>query len=111
MAPPGHPPTTITGSAASATMAENLLDGPPNPKRAKLNSPGFSASDSTGKAAGVARAGLYGGSPPSPPPAPPEGGAWGDRPPCRGSWRGWVGPPAVEVTGRDPYAKYRPGYK
>uniref|UniRef100_A0A8C9FFI7 histone acetyltransferase n=1 Tax=Pavo cristatus TaxID=9049 RepID=A0A8C9FFI7_PAVCR len=28
-------------------MAENLLDGPPNPKRAKLNSPGFSASDST----------------------------------------------------------------
>nr|XP_033818435.1 CREB-binding protein isoform X3 [Geotrypetes seraphini] len=28
-------------------MAENLLDGPSNPKRAKLNSPGFSASDST----------------------------------------------------------------
>ncbi|XP_043844349.1 CREB-binding protein isoform X3 [Dromiciops gliroides] len=28
-------------------MAENLLDGPPNPKRAKLNSPGFSASDNT----------------------------------------------------------------
>ncbi|XP_054851463.1 CREB-binding protein isoform X2 [Eublepharis macularius] len=26
-------------------MAENLLDGPPNAKRAKLNSPGFSASD------------------------------------------------------------------
>ncbi|EHB03127.1 CREB-binding protein [Heterocephalus glaber] len=28
-------------------MAENLLDGPPNPKRAKLSSPGFSANDST----------------------------------------------------------------
>ncbi|XP_066496468.1 CREB-binding protein isoform X2 [Tiliqua scincoides] len=28
-------------------MAENLLDGPPNAKRAKLNSPGFSASDPT----------------------------------------------------------------
>ncbi|XP_069502925.1 CREB-binding protein isoform X2 [Ambystoma mexicanum] len=28
-------------------MADNLLDGPPNPKRAKLNSPGFSVSDST----------------------------------------------------------------
>nr|XP_034986339.1 CREB-binding protein isoform X2 [Zootoca vivipara] len=26
-------------------MAENLLDGPPNAKRAKLNSPGFSAAD------------------------------------------------------------------
>lgn len=31
-------------------MAENLLDGPPNPKRAKLSSPGFSANDSTGEA-------------------------------------------------------------
>lgn len=30
-------------------MAENLLDGPPNPKRAKLSSPGFSANDSTGE--------------------------------------------------------------
>lgn len=38
-------------------MAENLLDGPPNPKRAKLNSPGFSASDSTGEAAGRGRRG------------------------------------------------------
>lgn len=28
-------------------MAENLLDGPPNPKRAKLSSPSFPASDST----------------------------------------------------------------
>ncbi|XP_036266107.1 CREB-binding protein isoform X2 [Pipistrellus kuhlii] len=28
-------------------MAENLLDGPPNPKRAKLSSPGFPANDST----------------------------------------------------------------
>ncbi|XP_033908960.1 CREB-binding protein-like isoform X1 [Acipenser ruthenus] len=28
-------------------MAENLLDGPPNPKRPKLNSPALSASDST----------------------------------------------------------------
>ncbi|XP_053131902.1 CREB-binding protein isoform X2 [Hemicordylus capensis] len=28
-------------------MAENLLDGPPNAKRAKLNSPGYSASDPT----------------------------------------------------------------
>ncbi|KAG8145907.1 hypothetical protein E2320_012341 [Naja naja] len=28
-------------------MAENLLDGPPNAKRAKLSSPGFSASDTT----------------------------------------------------------------
>jgi hypothetical protein len=31
-------------------MAENLLDGPPNPKRAKLSSPGFSANDNTGEA-------------------------------------------------------------
>lgn len=30
-------------------MAENLLDGPPNAKRAKLNSPGFSAPDPTGE--------------------------------------------------------------
>lgn len=30
-------------------MAENLLDGPPTAKRAKLSSPGFSAADPTGE--------------------------------------------------------------
>ncbi|KAK2097446.1 hypothetical protein P7K49_022897 [Saguinus oedipus] len=34
-------------------MAENLLDGPPNPKRAKLSSPGFSANDSTAGSRGA----------------------------------------------------------
>lgn len=50
-------PGALAGPAARARgcfreqvkMAENLLDGPPNPKRAKLSSPGFSANDSTGE--------------------------------------------------------------